>query len=135
MGLLANPFNGNLKRQWRRRKYKRLNSSRKNVKLIKFGGNKEKRSSAWKIRAIPKLRLKFASPLKLWTKFKNAYMTMMLRLAGNVGGMNNNGSVFGGKRIPKGRQVPLTYKNQEFENRLIYEIYKSLVVSMELNPR
>lgn len=132
MDLPANPFNGSLKRHWRRRKYRRLNGSRNNVKIVKFGGNKSKR--AWKIRPIPKLRLKFASPLNLWTKFKTAYMNMMLRLAGNVGA-TNTGNVFGGKMIPEARHVPLTCKNNEFENRLVYEIYKSLVVSMEMNPR
>ncbi|KAL3527009.1 hypothetical protein ACH5RR_011665 [Cinchona calisaya] len=136
MDLLSNPFNGiSLKRQWRRRKYKRLNgSSRKNnVKIVKFGGDKKKR--AWKIRAIPKLRLKFASPLRLWKKFKNAYMNLMLSFAGNVGAMNC-GNVFAGKSVTNARQASLTYKNSnEIENRLIYEIYKSLVVSMEMNPR
>uniref|UniRef100_A0A5B7A7E7 Uncharacterized protein n=1 Tax=Davidia involucrata TaxID=16924 RepID=A0A5B7A7E7_DAVIN len=120
-----------LKRYWRRRQYQRLDGaakSRKNVKIIKIGGSPRRRF--WKIKAIPKLRLKIiASPLKLWTKFKNAYMNMMLNLAGNVGTLNT-GNVFGGKRIPKARQVYST--TDEFENRLLFEIYKALMASKEL---
>jgi hypothetical protein len=86
----------------------------------------------WRIRAVPKLRLKIGSPLKLWTKLKNAYMNTMLSLAGNVGHLSNN-NVFGGKRIPKARQVPLAYSFEEIENRLIVEIYKALA-SRELTP-
>lgn len=98
------------------------------------GGKRERRG--WKIRAIPKLRLKFLSPLNLWAKIKIAYMDMMLKLAGKAGALNGTGvSVYGGKRIPQARKASLVYKDQEFENRIIYEIYKSLVVSMELNPR
>ncbi|XP_060195403.1 uncharacterized protein LOC132624677 [Lycium barbarum] len=130
MDLVQNLFNGGLlKIQWRRRRYQRLDgTARKNIKVTKFGRNGQKRT--WRIKAIPKLKLKIFSPIKLWNKFKNAYMNMMLHLAGNV----NNGNMFGAKRIPKARQVELAYTNTEFENRLIYEIYKSMVPSMELYP-
>ncbi|KAI5684322.1 hypothetical protein M9H77_05550 [Catharanthus roseus] len=133
----------NLKKQWRRRRsrnYKRLDStieSRKNIKIVRFGGNPKR---VWKIR---KIRVKLASPIKLWQKFKTAYMNMMMNFSGNIGALNsstgNNANVFGGgggKRImPKGdNNLGNNYDKTQFENRLIYEIYKSLVVSMELNP-
>lgn len=57
----------------------------------------------------------------------------MVRLAGNVGSLNGN-NVFGGKRIPKARQVAKGYSGDAFEARLIYEISKVLVASRELNP-
>lgn len=56
---------------------------------------------------------------------------MMLGLAGNVGHLNG-GSAFGAKRIPKARQVQIPYSNNEFENRLIFEIYKAMIASREL---
>ncbi|CAI9110636.1 OLC1v1010697C1 [Oldenlandia corymbosa var. corymbosa] len=135
MALLSVPFQGSWKRQWRKRKYQRLSPSRKTLQVVKLGGGK-KEKRGWKIRSIPKLRFKFLSPLKLWRKIKTGYMDMMLRLAGKTGALNGTGtSVYGGRRIPQARKVSLAYKEQEFENRIVYEIYKSLVASMELNPR
>ncbi|KAK9271691.1 hypothetical protein L1049_002054 [Liquidambar formosana] len=133
MDILPNPSKGSLNRYWRRRKYHRLDGAitgqNKNVRLARFGGGRTKKF--WKIRAVPKLRLKAFSPLKLWTRFKNAYMDMMLNLAGSVGHLNG-GNVLEGKRIPKKRQVPLVYSSDEFENRLVYEIYKAMIASREL---
>ncbi|XP_057984002.1 uncharacterized protein LOC131168501 [Malania oleifera] len=126
------PFYGNLKRYWVRRRYHRLDGSvknRKSMKVARLGDGRRRR--LWKIKAIPKLRLKIASPLKLWHKLKDSYINMMLNLAGNVGQLNN-GNAFGTKRIPKARKVPVVYSNDEFENRLIFEIYKALTASREL---
>ncbi|KAI3451792.1 hypothetical protein Pfo_008457 [Paulownia fortunei] len=122
------PFTG---RQWRRRGYNRLSpTNRRNMKVAKLGAGKSKRS--WRLRLAPKLRLiRLASPLKLWYKMKNAYMNMMLRFATNSGS-SNSVNVFGVKRIPKARNAPMAYSRTEFENRLIFEIYKSMVASFEL---
>ncbi|KAA8547773.1 hypothetical protein F0562_004202 [Nyssa sinensis] len=136
MEKLSYPISGGLKRYWRRRKYRRLHSAiknRKNVKIVTIGSGRRR---FWRIKAIPKLRLRIASPLKLWTKFKNSYINMMLSLAGNVGALNNgNGNVFRGKRIPKARHVPASYSSDEFENRLVFEIYKTFMASKELATR
>ncbi|OMO80287.1 hypothetical protein CCACVL1_13073 [Corchorus capsularis] len=104
--------------------------SRKSIKVTRIGG---KSRTFWRIKAIPKLRWKIASPLKLLTKLKNAYMKMMIGLAGNVGYLNTE-NMFGGKRIPKARKVPLGYSNSEFDQRLVYEICKALVATRELYP-
>ncbi|KAL0395911.1 UNVERIFIED_CONTAM: hypothetical protein Scaly_0039500 [Sesamum calycinum] len=130
------PFNGSLvKRQWRRRGYTKLSpTGRRNVKIVKFGtGNTTSSKRSWRLRLTPKLRLvRLASPLRLWHRFKNAYMKMMLRFA-NTSGTSNSANVFGAKRIPKARDVPTApYSGTEFENRLILEIYKSMVASLEL---
>lgn len=87
---------------------------------------------AWRIKVAPKLRFKMgtlsSSPLKLWRKLKNGYVNMMLNLA------NDGTNVFGQKRIPKARQLPpVSYSPSEFEKRLVFEIYKSLVASRELH--
>lgn len=130
MQILSNPFSGSSKRHWRRRRYQRLHgaiTNRKNLKTLRFRGGPQR---SWRIKVVPKLRLRTAilSPLKIWSKLKNAYVNMMLNLAGNVGHLNNE-NVFGGKRIPKARQVSKGYSSNEFENRLVFEIYKALVAS------
>ncbi|KAF3972994.1 hypothetical protein ACB098_01G183300 [Castanea mollissima] len=136
MELIPKPVQGTLKRYWRRQRYQRLHGSkpvRKNVKITRFGGSPRRR--VWRIRAVPKLRLKNFAPLKLWTKIKNAYMNMMVGLAGNVGSLNTS-NVFGGKRIPKERQVShVVYSTEEVENRLILEIYRALIASRELSTK
>ncbi|KAL0343384.1 UNVERIFIED_CONTAM: hypothetical protein Sangu_1225800 [Sesamum angustifolium] len=124
------PFGGSLRRQWRRRGYNRLSpTNRRNLKLARLGAA---RNRSWRLRLAPKLRLiRLASPFKLWHKLKNAYMNMMLRFAASAG-YSNTASVFGAKRIPKARGAPMAYSRTEFENRLVLEIYKSVVASLEL---
>lgn len=113
-----------LKRRWKRKGYYRLSAAnRKNVTVTRFGAGNTKRS--WRIK---KFRFRLPSPLKLWYKFKNAYMNMMLKMAVNSG----SEKTFGARRIPKARKPSLPHTNTEFENRLIYEIYKSMVTSLEL---
>lgn len=124
METISNPFNGTLSRrqQFRRRVYNRLTNRKNNVKTMR----------SWRFRLNPKLGLKIASPLKLWFKLKNAYMNMMLKLATSTG-TSKSGNMFGAKRIPKVRLVPTDYSRTEFDNRLIHEIYKSMVASSELS--
>ncbi|KAL2457624.1 uncharacterized protein Fot_20509 [Forsythia ovata] len=130
MEIISNPLNGTLsKRQQRRRGCNRLTNRKNNVKTIRFGGSTTR---SWRFRLAPKLGLKMASPLKLWLKLKNTYMNMMLKLATNSG-TSKGGNTFGAKRIPKVREVPTDYSRTEFDNRLIHEIYKSMVASMELS--
>ncbi|KAL2504366.1 Uncharacterized protein Adt_19987 [Abeliophyllum distichum] len=131
MEIISNPLNGTLsKRQQRRRRgYNRSTNRKNNMKTIQFGGATTR---SWRFRLTPKLGLKMASPLKLWFKLKNAYMNVMLKLATNSG-TSKDGNIFGAKRIPKVRQVPTDYSRTEFDNRLIHEIYKSMVASMELS--
>jgi hypothetical protein len=97
--------------------------------MTRFGGSPRR---VWKIKAVPKLRIlkSIASPLKLMSKLKNAYINMMLGMAGNVDGTN----VFGNKRVPRGRQVKApNYPSEAFEKRLVYEIYKNLLATRELS--
>ncbi|KAK2986766.1 hypothetical protein RJ640_010991 [Escallonia rubra] len=136
MEMLRNPFNGSSVKKYRRRRgYNQLDDEtahRRNVKTVRFGGSPRPRRS-WRIKVLPTLRLKrfSVSPSKIWSRVKNAYVDMMLKVAGNVGYLNN-GSEFVLKRVPKGRQVGHVYSSNEFESRLILEIYKSLVASREL---
>ncbi|KAL1824130.1 hypothetical protein ACET3Z_010908 [Daucus carota] len=121
-----------IRRSVKRRGYTKVsddeNTERKNMKVVKFGANSNKRG--WKVRVAKKLKLKMKlSPLKLWKKIKTGYVNMMLNLG------NGGASSFGQKRIPQARQLQITYAPSEFENRLVLEIYKSLVASRELNTR
>ncbi|KAK4366324.1 hypothetical protein RND71_014204 [Anisodus tanguticus] len=131
MELIPKIFLGDLNKKWRsrRRNHSLDGARRKKMNVTRFGGKR----AIWRIKALPKLKLNMFSTSKLWRKFKNAYVNMMLNLSRNVSYLNN-GNVFGGKRIPKARQVEVSYTNNVFENRLMYEIYKSLVPSMELHP-
>ncbi|XP_028785489.1 uncharacterized protein LOC114741403 [Neltuma alba] len=106
-------------------------TSRKKKEVIWLGG---KRRRVWRMKARPKLSFIVKTPLKLLSKLKNAYEDLMVRLAGTVGSLSNKNE-FGGKRIPKARQVSKGYSGDEFEARLILEISKVLAASNELYPK
>ncbi|KDP33018.1 hypothetical protein JCGZ_13049 [Jatropha curcas] len=124
MDIISLPFTGTWRRYWRRKRYQRLDGGirgRKNMKVVRIG-DRGSPKRGWKIRTAAKLRILkvVTSPLKLIGKLRSAYVNMMLNWAGND-------NVFGNKRIPKARQVPIAaYSNEEFETRLVYEIYKAL---------
>ncbi|KAJ6421361.1 hypothetical protein OIU84_028689 [Salix udensis] len=122
-------FYGSWKRYWRRKRYQRLDGAGKKITVARLGGIPRR---GWRVKAAPKLRIlksNIASPLKLMSKLKNAYINMMLGLAGEVDGTN----VFGNKRVPSGRQVKSTNPSEAFEKRLVYEIYKNLLATRELS--
>ncbi|KAL5571316.1 hypothetical protein UlMin_020913 [Ulmus minor] len=126
------PIKGNITRYWRRRKYQRLDGSkgRKKAKIIRIGGAPTKR---WRVmlRTTRRLRIKIGvlSPLKLWAKLKNAYINMMVNLAGTVGYLSTD-NVFGAKRIPTSKSTDdkIVYSGEEVERRLVLEIYKALQI-------
>ncbi|KAK4759673.1 hypothetical protein SAY87_022804 [Trapa incisa] len=131
------PFsNKSVKTFLRRREYKRLHheiTDQKRVRVTRFaGGGSGQQRRFWKIRIAPMLRWRLivASPLRMLAGLKNAYVRMMIGLAGNVGSLNTN-NVFGVKRIPKARQTPTVYSAEEIENRLIQEIYLALKASSQ----
>ncbi|OVA14249.1 hypothetical protein BVC80_9025g31 [Macleaya cordata] len=63
-------------------------------------------------------------------QLRDAYVNLMLRLAGNIVSLNN-GNVFGGtnKRIVNAEEVSKAISPSEYEERLVFEIYKVLVAS------
>lgn len=138
MERISRPFNG--KNYWKKKGYNLLDGAaetKRNIQVVKFNGesnNSTKRLRRfWRIRKSLKFRsLKklIWSPKKLWSTFKNGYINMMLRMAGGV----NGGSEFERKRISQARQLQVKYKSQdEFEARLVLEIYKALRTSKGLS--
>ncbi|QHO09779.1 uncharacterized protein DS421_14g484200 [Arachis hypogaea] len=125
--LLSKPTYGGIKRYMRRRRYHRLdeNGGTKTAKTVWLTGPPRPRRR-WRIKAIRRLTwVAIRSPLKMWTKIKNAYMNFMLSSM-------NIDNPFGEKRIPKTHALPKGYSREEFEARLIFEISKALVASNEL---
>ncbi|KAI7981326.1 hypothetical protein LOK49_Contig50G00009 [Camellia lanceoleosa] len=93
------------------------------MKITRLGSGSKNGRRVWKIRLSPKLRFKVAllSPMKLLAKFHEAYVGMMVRMVGD-----NDIDLFGGKRIPKGRSLPMmvSSSNEIVDGKLVLEIYK-----------
>ncbi|XP_076892248.1 uncharacterized protein LOC143543916 [Bidens hawaiensis] len=124
MEIVPSGFLGTLNSSWRRRRYQRvLGGCKSTSKTATLGGRSRR---VWKIKAIPRLRLKKVSVFGLWMKLKNAYIDTMLRLAGGTE------TIFGSKRVPRRLQASGGYSMGDFQSRLIYEISKNLIASREL---
>ncbi|KAF5745238.1 hypothetical protein HS088_TW07G00821 [Tripterygium wilfordii] len=126
------PGYDNLKRYWRRRQYQRLFNNKRNIKVVRLGGGEGGGGSAnggrrRRIRIlIPRLRLKFLSPIKLLAKFHDAYVAMMVRLAINA----NNAKLFAGKKVARtSQQVSMVASGEQVDTKLVLEIYKRLAAS------
>ncbi|XP_058091774.1 uncharacterized protein LOC131237797 [Magnolia sinica] len=133
MELSSIHFYQSLKRYWHRRNYQRLEGTcKRHVRVSRLGGSSKKRRF-WKIRTIPKLRLKLKlpSPIKIAAWLRDAYVEAMLALQGSTGYLHSGGDGFGGKRIPRGRVAKASAR--DFENRMMFEIYKSILDSRELS--
>ncbi|KAF7131826.1 hypothetical protein RHSIM_Rhsim09G0103100 [Rhododendron simsii] len=115
----------NLKRYWRRRKYQRLDDTKKSRRVARLGNNQRR---GWKLRLGRKLKFKVFLPVKLMTKFRRAYSNMMVRLVGD-----KETGHFGGKKIPKSGPVPMVASaSYEIDDRMVLEIYKRLVSTRQL---
>ncbi|KAF5185916.1 hypothetical protein FRX31_024497 [Thalictrum thalictroides] len=131
------------KMYWKKRNgYQRLDGygwgfgRKKKVERVTLGSTTQrKKRFRWKIKIKPKLKLfKFSSPKKLLTSIRDGYVKMMLGLAnsrvfasGGVGGF-----AYGGGAIDSGfRSAPL----KEYDEKMIIEIYKSLMIKGQLVPR
>ncbi|KAG7973800.1 hypothetical protein I3843_06G015300 [Carya illinoinensis] len=144
MEIVPSAYYENLKRYWRRRRYQRLinganYTNRRNLRIARLGGNSSSSSTSarrlWRVKSSPKLRFGniILSPIKVLTKFHDAYVDMMIRLAGNVANPNSV-NLFGGKRVPKGRQISIvSYGEEVDQGRLVLEIYKRIASTRELD--
>ena len=105
MDSLTTQFSGSLKMHRKRRRYQRLKhvvTAKKRVKVLRFHGGGGK---PWKMRLMPKLRhFRITSPMKILERLRDAYVEMMLCLAGNVAQLNNgNVSLF--RRIHRAPEI------------------------------
>ncbi|KAF8047961.1 hypothetical protein N665_2749s0004 [Sinapis alba] len=96
----------------------------RNVKLVKFDPSTRKRRF-WKrrIKIVPKLRvLKRASPKKLLTWLRDAYVNMMLRLANSrvIESSYGYGEYGYGSVLASSR---------EYDEKKLVEIYKSMLMA------
>ncbi|KAH7516461.1 uncharacterized protein LOC107413320 [Ziziphus jujuba] len=128
----------NLKRYWRRRKYRKLSGSRtikRKMKYARLGDGTSPSPSprrSWKIRTFPKLRLRLVSPLKLFAKFHEAYVDMMIGLAGNVAKSSRLG-IFSGKKVASEKHISMVSSGEELvDSKLVLEIYNRLAASRQL---
>uniref|UniRef100_A0A7N0ZSP5 Uncharacterized protein n=1 Tax=Kalanchoe fedtschenkoi TaxID=63787 RepID=A0A7N0ZSP5_KALFE len=110
-----------LKRYWRRRQYEKLDGSSRRKRsrvLVGFGRLR-------KLKRMKKVRV-----VRLWRRFKDGYVDMMLRLAESVGEFNYSTNGFAVPR--RARDVKSEYTKEQFEKRIVFEIYKSLAASRHL---
>ncbi|KNA13161.1 hypothetical protein SOVF_119280 [Spinacia oleracea] len=141
MERISKPFNG--RNYWNKKGYNLLDGAietKRNIQVVKFNGGPKNESSKfrrfWRIKKTLKFSLKKAiisSPKKLWKNFKNGYINMMLKMAGGVGQIDGV-SEFERRKTSQSRTFQVKYKNQdEFEARLVLEIYKALSTSKGLS--
>ncbi|GAV87525.1 hypothetical protein CFOL_v3_30951 [Cephalotus follicularis] len=128
MEIMPSTYYHNLKRFWRRKKYRRLNgtNNKKKLKVARLGGVASPR--LWKKRTL-KLGMKIASPIKILAKCHDAYINMMIRMANNVGTLSYNG-LFKGKKVAGDQNILTISKCGEvIDNRLVMEIYKRKILA------
>ncbi|KAG2326039.1 hypothetical protein Bca52824_008767 [Brassica carinata] len=119
-------------RYWQKsRGYERLDGSAKkakssggeNAKLVKFDPTRRKRRFWRRIKIVPKLRvLKRASPKKILTWIRDAYVNMMLRLANSrvIESSYGYGEYGYGSVLASSR---------EYDEKKLVEIYKSMLMA------
>ncbi|KAJ4709863.1 Transcriptional repressor NrdR like [Melia azedarach] len=133
--ILPSSYHESLKRYWRRRKYQRVYGKRK-IQVLRLGGgaasHSQRRRLFWRIRRIPRLRLKIISPIKLLRKFHDAYVNMMICLANKIVNSSSNGGLLRGKKVAKAREIMVSSGEEVVDARLVMEIYKKLTASRQL---
>ena len=133
-------YGGGLGSYWRRKKYSRLFGGRENRLRVERGrrrvvlGNppeekKTKPRRLWRIRISRRLKVlrEVISPRRLLTRLRDAYVRMMMSLAGS-GSFSSGGPIdfYGGGRAAASLK--------EYDERMIVQIYKSLVAEKHLVP-
>ncbi|KAJ4972548.1 hypothetical protein NE237_005722 [Protea cynaroides] len=126
------PVYGSLKRYLSGRKYRRLDSGftvKKNVRVLRLGGNSQRSRKISSEK--PKLQLKMKYPKKILGKIREGYIKMMLGLVGKVGYSEDAKHVFGEKRIPRSRPIPSVSQLNDFDKKLVLQVYNSIAASRE----
>ncbi|KAL5202548.1 hypothetical protein ABZP36_013500 [Zizania latifolia] len=126
---------------WGRRKYQRLeaaNGGGKTRGTQRLGG---RRGGGWglRLRRLLRVRVRVAaalSPWRLLARIRDAYVGGMLAVSRKASTMALPNAPEGlwPRRVPRRKQLPSPRPGQltDFEQRLVVEIYKSIVASKEL---
>ncbi|PKU65686.1 uncharacterized protein LOC110106073 [Dendrobium catenatum] len=123
---------------WRRRTYQRLErlpAPRKEIDVVTLGdegGKKWRRCSKAVVLARPVIRLSkltvIKTPGRVMARVRDAYMNVMLMLAGDGGVAAKKDGVGGAvwdRRIPRARQGSL--KGGNFEKKVLIHLYNSVI--------
>ncbi|KAE8800981.1 hypothetical protein D1007_23485 [Hordeum vulgare] len=137
-------FTRGVRAHWRRRNYQRLEAGGKSAAR---GSNTQRLGGArrvgWRVRLRGLLvrraravRALVAAPGRLLARARDAYVGGMLAVARKASATALPGGGPEGiwaRRVPRRKQLPpATARASEFEQRLVMEIYKSIVASKEL---
>ncbi|XP_016477610.2 uncharacterized protein LOC107799050 [Nicotiana tabacum] len=119
-----------LKGYWRRKRkgYEKLNGAGRRRKIRVEYLSTERRSKCkrgrfWKINLRPRLKVKRFSPKKLLVNMHDAYVNMMLKIA------NSRVMSSGGLRGDYGVSGFGMRQFKEYDEKMIVEIYKSMVMA------
>ncbi|EOX95196.1 Uncharacterized protein TCM_004747 [Theobroma cacao] len=127
-GISATMYKG-LRGYWKRRGYVKLNGSGRRTRRSRVELGSTRRRRFWRIRVKAKLRI--PSPKKFFVWLRDAYVKMMLGFANSR--MINTG--YGGA-IGDGIAAFGKGPMKEYDEKVIVEIYKSLVMGQgQLVPR
>ncbi|OEL14295.1 hypothetical protein BAE44_0024685 [Dichanthelium oligosanthes] len=133
-------FTRGVRAYWGRRKYHRLEAGDGKARGATQQLGAARRGGWGAMRRLRvRVRVVLAAPRRALARARDAYVGGMLALAKRASALALPGGAEGlwAKRIPRRKQQKLTAPNAaaratEFEQRLILEIYKSIVASKEL---
>ena len=135
-GVSVNVYKG-LRGYWTRRNYQRLGGSGRGRKIrtVDAGSGRTRRRRLWRFKISRKLKLKFRlnvsllrSPKRLLIWLRDRYVRMMMGLA-NTRVCSTAG--FGGAVADPGINSFGSIPLKEYDQRVIVEIYKSLVAAQD----
>ncbi|KAL6618729.1 hypothetical protein ACP70R_033868 [Stipagrostis hirtigluma subsp. patula] len=127
-------FTRGVRAYWRRRKYHRLDGGDKATHQ-RLGAARQR--GGWRRRLRVRVRVILAAPRRALARARDAYVGGMLALARRASALALPGGPdsLWARRVPrrKQQQLPAAPQPTAFEQRLILEIYKSIVASKELS--
>ncbi|XP_039127981.1 uncharacterized protein LOC120264248 [Dioscorea cayenensis subsp. rotundata] len=126
-------FNGGLKTYWKEKAYRRLDSPegkrrRRRRRLAKAELGDGRRRGFWRIRSRIRIASRFrslrkASPRRILTWIRDAYVRLMLAFARSAAIRGGYGYGYGGEAVA-GFSRPAV---KEYDEKVLVEIYKSIL--------
>uniref|UniRef100_A0A0E0L628 Uncharacterized protein n=1 Tax=Oryza punctata TaxID=4537 RepID=A0A0E0L628_ORYPU len=133
-------FTRGIRSHWGRRKYQRLEAANGGGKTRATQQLGARRGWGLRLRRLLRVRVRVAkvwlSPARLLARIRDAYVGGMLAVSRKASAMSLPTAPEGlwPRRVPRRKQLPAPRPGQltDFEQRLVVEIYKSIVASKEL---